>query len=365
MPASPTAKVPPARVVRAIGGARARLQRLNQRMAPAPMALLEMIQGSMITQAIYTAAKLGIADTLGDTPKTAGEIAQKVGADPDATYRLLRLLASYSIFAEQNDGRFKLTPMAEALRSDAPMTMRGMALLMGHPMHWEDWSHLMDTVRTGEPSMPRLRGMSAFEYLAANPEYAEVFNNAFGGLSDLETEPIMAAYDFSRFGTIVDVAGGYGGLLAAILKRVSNSRGVLFDDRAAADGGGTIIEQAGVADRCSIKGGSIFGSIPSGADAYILKHILHDWPEPKAVDILKNIRAAMNPDSTLLVMEYVVTAGNGQDISKLVDLWLLLLVGGKERTGAQYGELLEKAGFRLDRVVKTASPLSIMEARPD
>lgn len=364
MPDSSTAKVPPDGVVRAAEGARAGLEGPSQPTVPPPMALLEMIQGSMITQAIYVAAKLGIADTIGDGSLNAEEIAQKAGADPDATYRLMRLLSSYSIFAERDDGRFKLTPMAQALRSDSPMTMRGMALLMGHPIHWEDWSHLMYSVQTGEPSIPKLRGMSAYEYLAANPEYAEVFNNAFGTLSDLETEPILAAYDFSRFDTIVDVAGGQGGLLAAILKRATKSRGVLFDDRATAPGGSALIEQAGVADRCTIKGGFVFDSIPSGGDAYILKHVLHEYPEAKALEILRNIRDAMNPSSTLLLMEYVLTEGNGQDIAKLVDLFLLLIVGGKERAAVQYAELLGRAGFRLGNVVQTASPLCIMEARP-
>jgi O-methyltransferase domain/Dimerisation domain len=332
---------------------------------PATMGLLELIQGSIVTQSIYVAAKLGIADVLGDEPLTAEEIAQRVEAHPEATYRLLRLLSSYSIFAEQDDGRFTLTPMAEALRSDAPASMRGLALLMGHPTQWEDWSQLLDSVRTGEPGLPKLRGMGAFEYLDANPEYAMVFFQGMGSLSSLETDPLLAAYDFSRFGTIVDVGGGRGALLAAILEHASNSRGVLFDAPSATAGAEALFADVGVAGRCTIENGSYFDPVPAGGDAYILKHIVHDWAESAALAILKNVRDAISADGTLLLMEFVLAEGNVKHLGKLVDLWLMLLVGGKERTERQYAELLASAGFRLSRVVRTASALSIVEARPD
>lgn len=364
MPALPTVKVPPARVVRAIEGARARIQRLSQLMVPAPIALLELTQGSMITQAIYVAAELGVADALSDGPLPAEEIARIVKANPEAVYRLLRLLSSYSIFAEQSDGRFKLTPMADALRSDTPNSMRGMAVLMGHPTHWEDWSHLVNSVRTGEPSLPKLRGMGAFEYLESNPEYGAVFNQGMTNLSDLETDPILAAYDFSRFNTIVDVGGGRGALLAGILQRATNSRGILFDARAVSSGAEALLEEAGVVERCTIEGGGLFDPVTPRGDAYILKHIVHDWPESKALEILKNVRDAISAEGRLLLIEFVPTQGNAQHPGKLVDLWLMLLVGGKERTSTQYSELLASAGFQLDRVVQTASPASIVEARP-
>jgi O-methyltransferase domain/Dimerisation domain len=330
----------------------------------APLALLELIQGSVVTQSIYVAAKLGIADALGDESLTAPEIARRVDANPEGIYRLLRLLSSYSIFTEQTDGRFTSTPMAGALRSDSPSSLRGMALLMGDPTHWEDWSGLASTVQTGEASMPKLRGMGAFEYLAANPEFAAVFFQGMGNLSDLETDPVAEAYDFSRFGTIVDVGGGLGALLAAILKRASDSRGVLFTDVPAISGAAAILKEAGVADRCTIEGGSIFEPVPEGGDAYLLKHIVHDWPEAKAVEILKNIRHSISDDGTLFLMEFVLPEGNVKHVGKLVDLWLMLLVNGKERTPAQYAELLSSAGFRLSQVVPTASSVSIIEARP-
>lgn len=330
---------------------------------PAPLALLEQIQGSIVTQAIYVAAKLGIADRLGGGPLTAEEIAEQVDANPEATYRLLRLLAGHSVFAERDDGRFELTPMADALRSDAPTSMRQIAILMGHPIHWEDWSHLDESVQTGEASMPKHRGMSAWEFFQANPEYGAVFFGGMGNMSDLETEPVAAGYDYSRFSKIVDVGAGRGTLVAAILQQAPNAKGVVFAPSSVEDAQ-EVLDQTGVADRCTIEEGSFFDSVPSGADAYVLKHIVHDLPESQALTVLKNIRKAISPKGKLLLVEFVLGKGNNPHPGKLVDLWLLLLAGGKERTAEQYTELFAAAGFRLTRVVQTASAISIVEAEP-
>lgn len=330
---------------------------------PPPLELLEQIQGSILTQAIYVAAELGIADRLADGPLTAAQIAERVQAHPEATYRLLRLLASYSIFAERDDGRFELTPKADALRSDSPMSMRQIAVLMGHPIHWEDWSRLDESVRTGEPSMPKHRGMSAWDYFQANPEYGAVFFSGMGNMSDLETEPVVAGYDYSRFGKIVDVGAGRGTLLAAILRQAPSAKGVAFAIPSAEDAR-QVLDQAGVADRCTVEEGSFLDGVPAGGDAYLLKHIVHDLPEPETLTVLKNIRKAINPKGRLLLAEFVLGKGNDPHPGKLVDLWLMLLVGGKERTAEQYADLFAAAGFRLTRVVPTASPLSIVEAEP-
>jgi hypothetical protein len=355
--------LPPARVVRAVEGVRAGLQKLTRKLAPAPFSLLELIQGSMVTQAIYVAAELRVAEALREGPLEPAQIARRVQADPEALYRLLRLLASYDIFAEHKDGRFALTPMARALLADAPMSMRGIAVLSGHPIHWEDWAHLVEAVRTGEPSLPKLRGMGAFEYLEANAEYGEVFTRGMGAMSDTETAPVLAAYDFSRYGTIVDFCGGQGGLLAGILRQATGSRGILSDPRVGENGAAAFLKEQGVAERCTIVDGGLFDAVPGGADAYVLKHVVHDWPQPQALEILKNVRAAMNPRGRVLLMEMVPSPRpNAPHPAKLVDLWLMLLVGGKERTAEQYAELLLEAGLRLERVVQTASAVSIVEA---
>lgn len=357
--------LPPARIVRAVEGVRSGLQKLTRRLAPAPFSLLELIQGSMVTQAVYAAAELDVAEVLRDGPLPAGEIARKVGADADALYRLLRLLSTYDIFAERKDGRFALTPMAKALLKDAPMSMHGIAVLMGHPTHWEDWAHLVDSVRTGEPSLPKLRGMGAFEYLESNAEYGEVFTKGMGAMSATETDPILAAYDFSRYETVVDFCGGRGDLLAGILRKATGARGILSDPRVGENGAADFLAEQGVADRCTIADGGLFDPVPGGADAYVLKHIVHDWPESQALEILKNVREAIRPDGRLLLMEMVPSdKPNAPHAGKQIDLWLMLLVGGRERTEAQYGELLSAAGFRLERIVQTPSAVSIVEASP-
>lgn len=327
-------------------------------------ALLDLIQGPVISQAIHIAAKLNIADVLSEGPLTAEKIAKRVGADPDATYRLLRMLSGFSVFAEQPDHRFALTPMADALRTDAPHSMNGIAVLMGHPLLWEDWGHLTDSIRTGQASLPQLRGMSGYEFLTANPDYAAVFFQGMGSLSGTETDPVLAAYDFSRFRQIVDVGGGRGTLLAGILERTNDTRGVLYDSPYATADAGQVLAAAGVADRCVIENGTYFDRLPAGADGYVLKHILHDFPEPECLAILKNIREAIAADGTILVIEYVLPGGNERHIGNIIDLWLLLLLGAKERTRPQYTELFAEAGFKLTKVVPTGSPVSIIEAVP-
>jgi hypothetical protein len=337
----------------------------TERDQTAAFALLDLIQGSVITQAIYAAAKLGIADVLADGPLTAEEIAKRVGADPEATYRLLRALAGYSVFAEQADSRFELTSLSATLRDNVADSMRGIAVLMGHPILWEDWGHLISSVRTGEASLPKLRGMSGYDFLMANPEYAAVFFQGMGSISSTETDPILAAYDFSRFRDIVDVGGGRGTLLAGILKQAAGAHGILFDSPFATADAGPVLDEAGVTARCTIQNGGFFDGLPAGADAYLLKHILHDFPESECLAMLKNVRDAIAPDGVLLVAEYVLRGRNERHIGNIIDLWLLLLLGAKERTRQQYSDLFARAGFKLTRVVPTSSPVSIIEAVPE
>lgn len=331
---------------------------------PAPAALLGLIMGSMLTQALHVAAKLGIADILRDGPLTGDEIGHRAGSDADSTARLIRALASFAIFQELPDGRFDLTPMADALRSDAPESMRNMALLVGHPLHWEDWSNLIYSVESGQPVLPKFRGMGGYEYLAANPEFAQVFEAGMGTLSNLETIPIAEAYDFSDAATVIDVFGGRGNLLVEILKRTPGARGVLVDQRAEALGAAAYFAESGVADRCTVDGTDLFAVPPAGGDAYILKHIVHEWPEEQSLQILRSVRSAMSPQSRLLLMEYVLPEGNEPHPGRLVDLWLMILMGGRERNLAQYAELLGRAGLELSKVIATAAGVAIIEARP-
>ena len=330
----------------------------------AAFSLLDLMQGSVLTQAISAAAKLGIADVLADGPLPAEEIARRVGSDPEATYRLLRMLSGYSVFAAQQDGRFELTPLAHALREDAPDSMRGMAVLMGHPLLWEDWGHLLSSVRSGEANLPQLRGMGAFDFFMANPEYAAVFFQGFRGLSEAETDPVLAAYDFSKFRTIVDVGGGAGTLLAGMLSQAPSSHGVLYDSETATANAPQVFDAAGVAGRVTIENGTYFDKLPAGADAYVLKHILHDFKEPESVALLRNVREAVAPDGKVLVIEFVLSENNERHLGNVIDLWLLLLLGAKERTLPEYTELFAKAGLKITRAVPTTSPACIVEAVP-
>lgn len=331
---------------------------------PAAFALADLISGCVITQAIYVAARLRVADVMADGPLTVAEIAERTGADQKAMARLLRTLSGCSVFAESADGRFGLTPMADALRESAPDSMRGLAMLMGNPLAWVDWVQLPGSVTTGRPSTPQQPLTGGYEFLLANPEFAALAGKGMACLSGAETDPVLASYDFSGLGTIVDVGGGSGTLLAGILRQAANSRGILYDVPFATADAGPVLEKAGVADRCTIQAGSFLASVPADADAYVLKHILHDFPEAGFLAILKNVRDAMGPGGRLLAIEYVLPGNNEPHIGNVIDLWLLLLLGAQERTLPEYSELFARGGFKITRTVPTGSPVSIIEAVP-
>lgn len=356
-------KVPPAAVVRVVDRVRERVRAVHRRMVPPPVAVLELIMGSMVTQAVYVAAKLGIADVLKDGPLPPKDIAERVGAHPDAVNRLLRALASQGLF--RGDGkRYELTPLGDALRTDSEVSMRSMALMTGSPEHWEHWGHLLDSVRDGEEVVSKLRGMDLWDYFQANKAFADVFNEAMTSVSAFAKAPVLAAYDFSPFGKIVDVGGGHGSLLASILQRTPTAEGVLFDLPSVTSEAEETLTAHGVRERCAVESGSFFEAVPAGGDAYVLKNIIHDWADDKAQAILRNVHAAIDPAGRLLLIEFVVPDGNGAHPAKLVDLEMLLQVGGRERTEEEYREFLARAGFRLDRVVHTASPLCVLESTP-
>ncbi|MEU0399086.1 methyltransferase [Streptomyces sp. NPDC006197] len=327
-------------------------------------ALLNLIQGAVITQALSVAAKLGVADVLADGPLAVEEIAKRVGADAKSTRRVLRALAGHGVFAVREDGSFENTALSDKLREDAPDTMRGFAVLMSHPFLHEEWGHLFTAVETGEPNLPKLRGMGALDFFHANPEYAQVFFHAFGGLSESETAPLVEAYDFSQFNTVVDVVAGRGNLLAGILQKAPNVKGVLYDSEVATVDSQAYFEAAGVADRFTIEHGGYLDKLPSGGDAYLFKHIIHDFSEEDAITALKNAREAMGPEGKLLVMEYLLPEGNEHHLGQAIDLWLMLMLGAQERTLNEYRELFAKAGFTLTRAVPTSAPISIIEAVP-
>lgn len=355
-------KIPPARLVRVVERARHLLGQVHKRTAPPAVVMMDMILWAWRVQGISVAAELKIADALAGGPLTADQLAQRVGADPDAIGRLMRALVGEGIFTRRGD-RFALNALGDTLRSDAPTSMAGMARMVGHPAYRENWSGLVDAVRTGEAYVPKLRGMNSWEWLETQPEFAAIFNDAMTSVSDFAVEPVVAAYDFSPFPTIVDVGGGHGRLISAIVAATPGVRGVLYDLPQVVDGAPELLSKYGVAERVQIVGGSFFDSVPEGGDAYVMKNIIHDWPDAESVTILKNIRQAAKPGATLLLVEFVIPEHDRDFIGKWADMEMLVQLGARERTADDYRKLYQQAGFQLTRVVPTAGPISLVEGR--
>jgi len=355
--------VPPAKLARAVEWIRHYLYRLHQRLTPAPAAMMEMIVATWTSQAITVAAQLGVADALADGPLSIEELAARVGADADALRRLLRALIGKGIFRHRRDGRYELNSLAAALRSDAPISMTWAAQFYGSREQRERWTLMVDSIRSGGTVVPALRGKESFDYFAGEPELAELFNHTMTSVSELTDATVVAGYDFSAYPTIVDVGGGHGPLLAAILAGAPASRGVLYDLPGVVADAPSLLREHNVADRVHIAEGSFFDSVPAGGDAYILKNIIHDWPDEKAAQILRNVRAAAGPRATVLLVELVIPKHDRDFPGKWVDLEMLLNLGARERTADEYRDLLGRAGFEMTRVVQTASPLSVVEAR--
>jgi hypothetical protein len=326
--------------------------------------LLQMIMGFRITQMIYVAARLRIADLLNDGPQTADTLAQATGTHAPSLYRLLRALAGQGIFAEDEHGRFALTPLAEPLRTGVPGSQRPAALVFGEPVRWGLWGNLLYSVTTGEPAFQHMHGTTMWEYQAAHPELNTNFNDFMTANTTYQAASVVAAYDFSPINTLVDVGGGHGMLIAAILQANPGMRGILCDAPHVVSGARPTLEAAGLVDRCELEECDFFSSVPKGGDAYILKFIIHDWDDEHALAILRTVRKAMPDDGRLLLVENVIPPGNSPHPGKLGDLQMLLALGGRERTEAEYGALFGKAGFRLTRTVPTQGQLSIIEATP-
>lgn len=331
--------------------------------APTPAVFLtELAFGMKMTQALYVAAKLGVADLLSRGPRHVSQLASLTETDDRSLYRVLRSLAAAGIFRETDPRVFELTPYAEALRSDVPNSFRNGAIFMGEEWLWNVMGQMLQSVKTGKSAWARVHGSDVFNYLAENPDHHEIFNRAMTEMTMSTAPAIVEAYDFSSFETIVDIAGGHGYLLSQILKATPGVRGVLFDMERVIAGAGMILEKEGVTNRVEKVAGDFFDAVPSGADAYIMKHIIHDWDDELSNKILKNIARSMSTHATLLIVEMVVPEGNEPHFSKLMDLGMLVLPGGVERTREEFHTLLASAGLRLDHIIPTQTSLSIIEA---
>ena len=326
--------------------------------------LMRLVNGYQVSQAIHVAATLGIADFLGDGPRTSDDLAAAAGVHAPSLHRVLRALAAVGVVREEADRRFSLTPMGQCLRSNADRPVGPWAEYVGRPYHWLSWGDLLHAVRTGESAFRRLHGADLWEWRERRPEEGAVFDRAMTALSLRVAEAAVAAYDFSRFRRVVDVGGGHGAILAAVLAAHPAARGVLFDQPGVVAGAEAVLRGAGVADRCEVVGGSFFEAVPGGGDAYLLKAILHDWDDAEAEAILRNCRRAVARGGALLVLERVVAPPNVDPVTKFSDLNMMVMTGGRERAEAEFATLLAAAGFRMAAVVRTETPFSVIEGVP-
>ena len=327
---------------------------------PAHSGILQIVNGAYVAGAVSCLAQLGIPDLLENGAKSAEELAAQTGAQPDALYRLMRATACVGVLAEGSDKKFSQTPMSAVLRTNAHPSLRGLAIMTGREWHERGWSRLEYCVRTGKQALDEIYGMTIFEYLKHNPEESRIFDNAMTGLSSIDGPAVADAYNFAGVQNIVDVAGGHGLLLATLLGRNPHLKGTLYEVPHVLEGAKTGALKPYM-DRCTLASGDMFSSVPAGADAYIMKHIIHDWPDDACVKILKACRQGVNPGGKVLVVDCVIQPGNDFSPVKFLDLQMLIFPSGRERTEPEFRKLLEASGWKLSRIIPTAAGDSIVE----
>ena len=327
---------------------------------PEREALFRMISGYQLTQLVHVVAVLGIADLLGAGAKSARELAAELGAKADRLYRVLRALGAVGVLEEREGQRFALTPMSELLRADHPESLRPMAIFLGGASY-RTWSELLYGVMTGVTPAEKVFGMSGFEYMQRDPEVGAAFDATMTAVSRRAVNALVERYDFSGARTVVDVGGGHGILIAGILQANPHLQGILFDQPSVVAGAGRTLEEAGVADRCECVGGDFFRAVPPGGDVYVLRSILHDWDDMPATTILTNCERAMAEGGKVLVMESVVDAGEKSVAAKMLDVQMLVMTGGRERTVEEFEELFAAAGLEVARAIPVGVDGRIVE----
>jgi hypothetical protein len=330
---------------------------------PAHVGMLQLLNGAHVAGAVFCLAQLGIPDLVEAGPRSAEELAGQTGTNPQALYRLMRATACVGVLAEEPDGTFSETPMSAVLRSNANPSLRALAIMGGREWHARGWSHLEHCVRTGEQALDKIYGEPIFEYLTQHPEEGRIFHDTMTGLSMIDSPAVAAAYSFDGIHSVVDVGGGHGLLLATILARNPHVRGTLYEVEHVVQGArnGPLTP---VMERCILTSGDMFSSVPAGADAYIMKHIIHDWPDDVCISILTACRKGVNPGGKLLVVDNVIHPGSDFSPGKFLDLQMLIFPGGRERTEKQFRRLFTAAGWELSRIIPTAAADSIVEGVP-
>src|SRR5947209_8689497 len=331
---------------------------------PPHVQLIEMAVAIWRARAIYAAAELGLADLLADGARSSDALAQATGMHAPSLYRLRRALAGCGVLTESEPGRFATTALGVALRTGAPGAARSTVLTLAGDWQWQAWRHFLESLRTGEPGLGNAFGTDLFSYLRDNPEHGARFNEAMVGMYGAVGQAVVAAYDFSQLRNVIDLGGGTGRLLATILQSNERLRGALFELPETASEACRFFEASGLAARCDVIEGDFFKSVPRGYDAYLLAHVLHDWTDEQALKILGNCRQAIAPNGKLLIIEAVLPEGNAPHHGKLMDLLMLTVTGGTERTAEEFTRLLAAAGFKLTRIFPTSTHQSVIEALP-
>lgn len=316
---------------------------------PPSAQLFLLLAGKWLVQSVHCLAKLGIADLLADGPLSVSELAARTGTHAPSLHRVLRAAAVVNVFTELPDGRYALTPQAECLRTGVPGSMRSFAIFIGEDALWCPYGDMLETIRTGTPAFDRVHGTSVYQYLAANPALAAIFDDAMTALTEESAHFYLKDHDFGRYRTIADIGGGRGLMLGMILRQHPATQGILFDLPHVVADAGPALSRAGVAERVTVVPGDFFEGVPAGADAYLLKTVLQNWGDDNARKILRQVRAAIGDDrqKRLLILEDVIKPLNAWDIGKLVDIDMLVTAGGRERTLADWQQLLESASFTL------------------
>jgi hypothetical protein len=328
------------------------------------MQVIQMATACWMSRLIFVAAQLGLADRLADGPQNAEAVAASTGSHAPSLYRVMRTLASLGLLMEDDQHRFALTPLGETLKTGAPGSARATVLTLAGDLIWRGYEELPYSVKTGKSGLEKAIGMPLFDRLATRPEEAALFSETMVGFHNMEPPAVAEGYDFSGIRTLADVGGATGHMLTAVLGRHQQLRGILFDLPHVVRDAPAFIGARGLTDRIEIKSGSFFDGVPEGADAYLMSHIIHDWTEELCLKILGNCRKAMGPGGRLLLVEMVLPTGDTPHPGKMLDIMMLVGPGGQERTAEEYRALLDKAGFRMTRVVPTASAVSVVEAVP-
>lgn len=326
--------------------------------------LRELIMGFRATQIISVAAKLNLAEYLKNGPKTAEQLSEIIHTNPRGLHRLLRALTSLGIFEETKDGSFCTTPSAELLRDDTPGSLRSLAVLYGEEWLWQAYSELSYSVESGSPAFDFVHGQSLYVYLQQHPIAGAIFQKAMSDYSNSEASAIIQAYNFSTARMIIDIGGGHGAFLSAVLKANPNLSGTVFDLPSVIEKSITDLPSASKDLRISYFPGDFFNCVPAGGDTYMLKSVLHNWDNTACIEILKNCGKVMTQQDRILVLERVILSGNEKSEAKLFDINMLVVTGGQERTKEEYKKLFNAAGFTLTRIIPTQSPVSIIEGFP-